>query len=270
MNYWAESSRNIYVAAHRGLSARYPENTMLAFQKAAEAGVDQIETDVRMTKDGELILIHDSSAARTTDRQGNVEEMTLEEVRRLDAGIRWGEQFRGLKVPTLREFMDYVSQFPALTLDIELKEYPTKGNERLAYSACDKTIAMLEEYGFGDRIVLNTFSGVLHEYIQDKYGDRYRRHVYYPISYLGKGLTRDPYAGAFCCCMFRTMYHGEMNMAEPEEFAKMAALGVEPWAGAGVKTQEDVDQAIRCGATLITCNNGDEVLQFLRNRGCHQ
>ena len=61
MNYWTQSPKNIYVAAHRGWCAAYPENTLLAFQKALELGVDQIETDIRITKDGELVLIHDAT-----------------------------------------------------------------------------------------------------------------------------------------------------------------------------------------------------------------
>ena len=59
MNYWTQSEKNIFVAAHRGVSASYPENTMEAFRAAIAMGVDQIETDVHVTKDGELVLVHD-------------------------------------------------------------------------------------------------------------------------------------------------------------------------------------------------------------------
>ena len=66
MNYWTESKDNIYVAAHRGWSKKYPENTMLSFKKALELGVDQLETDVRITRDNQLVLIHDATVDRTT------------------------------------------------------------------------------------------------------------------------------------------------------------------------------------------------------------
>ena len=59
MNYWTQSKQNIFVAAHRGWRSKYPENTLAAFRAALELGVDQIETDVRVTADGELVLIHD-------------------------------------------------------------------------------------------------------------------------------------------------------------------------------------------------------------------
>jgi len=61
MNFWTQSKKNIYVAAHRGWCSEYPENTMASFRAAVEIGVDQIELDVRMTKDGELVVIHDES-----------------------------------------------------------------------------------------------------------------------------------------------------------------------------------------------------------------
>lgn len=270
MNYWTESNRNIYVAAHRGWPARYPENTMESFRAAAELGVDQIETDVRITADGELVCIHDATVDRTTDGSGRVDLLTLAELKALDAGIRKGEEFRGCRIPTFIEFMDYVSSgsFPSLTLDVELKEYPTPGHEEIAWSVCDRVLKIIDDYGFTDRVVINTFAGDLHEYIADKYGAKYRRHVYYPIRHLSDRITRDPYAdGAFCCCMFSSV-SGEI-MATKEEFAAMAARGIEPWAGAGVKNEAGVRQAAENGATLITCNNPDEILAILRRMGLH-
>ena len=80
MNFWAESNDNIYVASHRGWSEKYPENTMEAFRAAIDIGIDQIETDIRVTKDGKLVLIHDATVDRTTNGTGLVEEKTLDEL----------------------------------------------------------------------------------------------------------------------------------------------------------------------------------------------
>ena len=267
MNYWTESKKNIYVAAHRGWCEKYPENTMLAFEKAIEVGVDQIETDLRVTYDGEIVLIHDATVDRTTNGTGKVIEKTLAEIRALDAGIKKGEEFAGEKIPTFVELMELVKDHPTLTLDLELKEYPTEGREELAYSVCDKIIEIVESYGFGDRIVLNTFSGKLQEYIQDKYGNKYRQHLFYPISNMGK-VTRDPYKYAFCCCMFKSFY-SDVNLASREECERMAAMGVEPWGGASIKDERGVDMAIDCGLTLITCNNPGTILDILRKKGYH-
>ncbi len=267
MNYWTESKNNIYVAAHRGWSDVYPENTMEAFRAAVELGVDQLETDIRVTKDGKLVLIHDDTVDRTTNGTGLVREKSLEELRQLDAGSYMGEKFRDVRIPTLVEFMEYVKDVPDITLDLELKEYPEPGWEAVSYSVCDEVIALVEKYGFSDRIVLNTFSGPLHEYIYKAYGKKYRQHIYYPFHLLGK-YSIDPCAYAFCCCMFQEKGQ-EINIAGKDAFTRMTEMGVEPWAGAGIHDEAGVDLAIENGASLITCNNPDEILQLLRKKGYH-
>lgn len=267
MNYWTESKNNIYVAAHRGWSEVYPENTMEAFRAAVGLGVDQLETDIRITKDRKLVLIHDATVDRTTNGSGLVREKNLAELQQLDAGSHKGEAFAGARIPTLYEFMEYVKDVPGITLDLELKEYPEPGWEDVSYGVCDEVISLVEEYGFSDRIVLNTFSGRLHEYIHETYGGKYRQHLYYPIHHLGE-CRIDPYSYAFCCCMFREEEQG-FNMASREAFDRMAERGVEPWAGAGVKDEAGVDLSIANGATLITCNNPDLILKLLREKGYH-
>ena len=77
---WNQSKDNIYVAGHRGLSARFPENTLPSFQAALDAGLDMIELDVRMTRDGQLVVMHDDTVDRTTDGAGLLRDMTLEQV----------------------------------------------------------------------------------------------------------------------------------------------------------------------------------------------
>ena len=90
----------VLFGGHRGDRAGYPENTMPAFRSAYALGCEVIETDVRMTADGHLVLIHDRSVERTTDGVGLVDEMTLEELRRLDAGAWKGAEFCGERIPT--------------------------------------------------------------------------------------------------------------------------------------------------------------------------
>ena len=267
MNYWKESKNNIYVAAHRGLCDKYPENTMEAFRAAVEVGVDQIELDVRVTRDNELVIIHDSTVDRTTNGTGKVCDKLLAELKALDAGSHKGEQFKGAQIPTFIEFMDYIKDHPTMTIDIELKEYPTAGREELAYDVCDRVLKIVDDYGFTDRIVINSFSSPLNEYIFKKYGKKYRQHVFFPLSHLGKP-TINPYDYAFCACMFRSFYN-TINIADKEDCDKMTALGVEPWAGAAVKDEEGVDLAIKAGVVLITCNNADVILDLLRKKGYH-
>ena len=271
MNYWTQSKKNIFVAAHRGWCSEYPENTMASFRAAVELGVDQIELDVRVTKDNELVIIHDAKVDRTTNGTGLVKDYTLAELQALDAGSHKGEQFKGEKIPTFLEFMEYIKDHPTMTIDIELKEYPTTpGNEELAYDVCDRVLKIVDDYGYTDRVVINSFSNPLNEYVFKKYGKKYRQHVFYPINTMGGPLTLDPYKYAYCVCMFKA-YYSNLNMPTKAEVDTLEAIGgAQCWVGACVKDAEGVDKAIEIGANLITCNNPDVVLALLRERGYHK
>lgn len=113
------------VIAHQGGDGLRPSNTLLAFQHAADLGVDVLEMDVHQTRDGALVLMHDDSVDRTTDGTGALADMTLTEVKALDAAYRWpyhGEDhpYRGLgvRVPTLAEV---ISRHPELRYNVEIK-----------------------------------------------------------------------------------------------------------------------------------------------------
>ncbi|MXY98445.1 MAG: hypothetical protein F4Z29_12030 [Gemmatimonadetes bacterium] len=106
--------------AHRGASGNYPENTLRAFQMALEIGVDEIELDLRTTRDGQLVVMHDATADRTTDGTGAICELTLAEIKALDAGRVFGDRFRGERVPTWEEALDLVQG--KVRLNVHLKE----------------------------------------------------------------------------------------------------------------------------------------------------
>lgn len=255
MNYWTQSKTNIFVAAHRGFCAKYPENTLLAFRKALELGVDQIETDVRITKDNQLVLIHDPTLNRTTNGSGNVCDFTLAELKQLDAGC--GEQ-----IPTLQELLELVKDHPTITLDIELKEYPRGDWEEVAFRTCDMAIALLEEYNFGGRCVINSFDGKLNEYVFKKYGGKYKQHLYFPTAHMNlEECTLSPYSFAYCACYFDDskpilQFHQE--------------TGVRIWGPASIKDEPTIDRALEKGIELITCNNPDQILAILRAKGLHK
>jgi glycerophosphoryl diester phosphodiesterase len=102
----------ITVIGHRGAAGLEPENTLRSFRRACDLGVDRIETDVRLTRDGVLVCLHDATLDRTTDGAGKVAEMTLEEIKRYDAGA-------GETIPTLKEAFEAVRE--RTVLQIELK-----------------------------------------------------------------------------------------------------------------------------------------------------
>ncbi|MGG3194926.1 glycerophosphodiester phosphodiesterase [Priestia aryabhattai] len=98
--------RKVDNVAHRGASAYAPENTIAAFDKAVEMKADYIEIDVQRSKDGKLVVIHDTTVDRTTDGSGKVGNLTFKELRNLDAGSWKGEQFTGAQIPTFDEILD--------------------------------------------------------------------------------------------------------------------------------------------------------------------
>ena len=94
--------------AHRGFSGKYPENTMLAFQKAIEVVADGIELDVQLTKDGEVVIIHDETIDRTTDGKGYVVDYTYKELSKFDASYIYRGKVGFNKIPTLKEYFELV------------------------------------------------------------------------------------------------------------------------------------------------------------------
>jgi glycerophosphoryl diester phosphodiesterase len=110
--------------AHRGASAVYPENTLRAFIAAADLGSDMCEFDVRMTRDREVVVIHDATVNRTTNGRGRVAAMNSEAIKRLDAGVRFGAEFRDEPIPTLAEVAAALGGQCGRRcgMDVELKE----------------------------------------------------------------------------------------------------------------------------------------------------
>ena len=108
-NSWIRLQRPLDIA-HRGDGVTAPENTLSAYQKAYEAGAEMIETDVNITKDGHLVIIHDGTLDRTTNFTGYVHEYTLEELRRADAGSWFNPMFAGEHIPTIEEAFEFAKK----------------------------------------------------------------------------------------------------------------------------------------------------------------
>lgn len=138
--------------AHRGFSGNYPENTMLAFEKALEAGADGIELDVQLTKDGEIVIIHDETIDRTTDGIGEVASYTYDELKKFDASFIFRGQMGFNKIPTLREYFDFVKDTNLIT-NIELK---TGINEYIGIE--QKVWDLIQEYNLADRVIISSFN----------------------------------------------------------------------------------------------------------------
>jgi glycerophosphoryl diester phosphodiesterase len=118
------------LCAHRGCADTFPENTLPAFREAVRLGAQMIEFDVRETRDGALVIMHDDNVKRTTNGEGKVNSFTLAEIRKLDAGSRKGPQFSGTVIPTFEEVLDMMPQ--NIWLNCDMKSKPASVAEKSA------------------------------------------------------------------------------------------------------------------------------------------
>lgn len=140
------------ILAHRGYSSSYPENTMLAFVEAGNVGADGLELDVQMTKDGELVVIHDEKVDRTTDGKGLVKDFTAQELRKLNAAHQHKSLSKKEKIPLLEEVFEWLKG-NSMICNVEFKNglIPYKGME-------EKVISLVREYQLEDKIIFSSFN----------------------------------------------------------------------------------------------------------------
>lgn len=131
------------VVAHRGNRAHAPENTIESFRQARELGADALELDVRMSRDGHAMVIHDATVDRTTNGSGPVAAHTLSELRALDAAAAFGGRYPVTSIPLLEEVFDTFRDIPIV---IEVKELP----------AVEATEAMVRRFGAEGRVIVGS------------------------------------------------------------------------------------------------------------------
>lgn len=139
------------IYAHRGASAYAPENTISAFVRAVEQGADGIEFDVKVTRDGKVIVLHDQSLDRTTTGAGNYKKYSFDELRKLDAGIKFQGIYKDVRIPTLEEVFEAVGG--RLGINIELTNYATPNDDLI-----NKIAEILEQINDHSRIIFSSFN----------------------------------------------------------------------------------------------------------------
>ncbi len=147
-----ESLPQPIIFAHRGASAHAPENTIAAFELALTQQADGIELDVKLTSDGKVIVHHDPTVNRTTNGQGRLKDMSLAELKNLDAGVFFSDQFRGEKIPSLDEVFEAVGK--RTFINVELTNYNTPRDELV------ETVCMLvKKHQLQKRVMFSSFFG---------------------------------------------------------------------------------------------------------------
>ena len=239
----------ISVAAHRGDPSKAAENTREAFAAAIASGCDMVETDIHLTKDNVLILMHDHAVDRTTDGTGLIADYTYEELCRLNCNKN-GEFS---EVPTLDEFMQMCVEHDMM-VNLEIKEYYTPGNEDRCRLCVEKTLALVEKYGWIEKTIINSFDAYVLEYTDEISGGKYLLHGFYPYSIMSN-VKRNPDEYLYCACIF--------DDGNADCYRYLQQRGIEPWAGAGVKTKEHFDSCVKLGAVLFTSNDPNAAMQYL-------
>jgi glycerophosphoryl diester phosphodiesterase len=154
----------VLVIGHRGFSAVAPENTLASFKKAMEVGVDMIELDAHLSKDGQVVVIHDDTLNRTTNGNGKVISYTLNELKQLDAGSWFGSHYSGERIPTLKEVLKLT--YGEVPLCIELK-----GGDLGPYTLkdlADRSLQEVEKAGMLSQVLFASFDLSAIERIREK------------------------------------------------------------------------------------------------------
>ena len=271
-----EYGHEVLVSGHRGDRVHGLENTMTAFRLAVEAGVDMIETDVRMTADGELVLMHDGSVDRTTDGAGLVKELSLKEIRQFNAAAGSQGAFPPEPPATLRELLDFALEHPKLLLNIEFKDYPTEGNEAFAYDCCDRIADLLIAYGVGDRTWINSFDGRILERVYRRYGKAFHYHGFYPWFILGP-MEINPESFIDVACMQHRYQTADGEIVKYEEplcpkewFDYLLAKGIMPLMAPSLREYPKYDLAFSWGSRIVNPDDPYMMLTHLRSKGLHK
>jgi glycerophosphoryl diester phosphodiesterase len=227
------SSQSLLVIGHRGAAGEAPENTLVSFALAAEQQAGGIELDVHLSKDGQIIVCHDTTIDRTTTGTGNIADLTLEELKQVDAGVKYNEKFAGEKLPTLEEVVDLLPSH--MQINVEIKSDSLELRNAL--------IELLHRRNLLDRVFVSSFH--LSCLVLLKQAE--------PRVKIGFLYHKEPFSPAEAKAKFDVElyslhpHHSHVNRAYVEEAEKLG-LKVYPWT---VNTEERMKQLIEDGVSGI-------------------
>lgn len=237
------------IFGHRGAMAYAPMNTLEAFELCVEQGADGIELDVHLSKDGELVILHDFTIDHTTDSTGTVTEMTLAELKTLDAGSWFDEAFAGARIPTLSEVFEAVGD--KLYINVEIKTLSEEGD-----GTEEAVMACIRKHDMTERVIVSSFNPYVLK--------RYRRiDPDMPIGYLLHPFSLEQASyGLLEPDDYDTLhYFYEMITDDELRFARQHGKAINTW------TVNEVDVAknlVEKGVRGIITNTPDVMVEALR------
>ncbi|MDI6755383.1 MAG: glycerophosphodiester phosphodiesterase family protein [Thermodesulfobacteriota bacterium] len=241
----------VMVIAHRGFSGEAPENTLAAFQKAIETGSDMLELDVHLSKDKEVVVIHDETLERTTNGQGRVADHTLKELKKQDAGFRFGPQFSGERIPTLKEVLELAKG--KILVNVEIKN-PTH-DRYLITELADRALQEVKNAGMLNQVIFSSFNPVSLERIKAREPRAWVALLYHNDWIFLREVTRGQ---SFPVLNLRR------NFLTKEKIAKIHQEGmlVNVYT---VDSEEEIDRFIGWGIDGIITNQPDRLIKILQN-----
>ena len=259
--YYSNALNDPLIIAHQGGDGIWPGDTMFAFQNAADLGVDVLEMDVHITRDGVLVLMHDEAVDRTTDGTGDIESMTLAELKHLDAGYDWSPDegktfpFRGqdISIPTMEEVFQ---AFPDMRMTIEIK----KTNVSMSKPFCE----LIRKYDMQNKVLIASF--------HDERLKEFRTECPEVATSSAKNettvfvLLTKPFLGSFYSPKFHSLQvpeeSGGITVMTPA-FVKAAHernLAVEPWT---INDEATMQKLIDWGVDGIITDRPDLMMKVL-------
>jgi glycerophosphoryl diester phosphodiesterase len=248
----AVGMKSIWTIAHRGASGHAPENTMAAFRRAVELGAGFIETDLQITRDAQVIAIHDFTLDRTTNGKGQVHLLTLEEIRALDAGSWFknggANSFSGERIPTLAEILEFAEK-QDLIFYLEIKSGPAWGVEHAV-------VAALRDQNASARVVILSFDPTA-------LGTVHRLDSTMMTGFLCEHPSNDLVERTVRAGARQLVASGDLITHAVVEKAHRAGLQVVAWT---INEQEQMQRLIAAGADGIITDYPDRLLNILRNQ----
>jgi glycerophosphoryl diester phosphodiesterase len=237
--------------AHRGASYHAPANTLAAFLAAIDLGADGIEFDAHLSKDKQVVVIHDFVVDGTTDGHGLVQEKTLAELKELDAGSWFHPSFAGERIPTLQEVIDAVGS--RLLLNIELKVRGLRDDGLAA-----AVVRHVEENHLLDRVILSSFSRLAVRRVK-----QLNSRIPTGLLYMGDPLLiRRPWPAA---ALRPEAVHPYYRMIDGRyvRWAREQGYRIHPWT---VDAPGEMERLAALGVDLIITNRPDLLRQVLQSR----
>ena len=242
----------VFVTAHRGFSGKAPENSLAAFRAAIDAGCDMIELDVHLSRDNQVVVIHDDTLERTTSGRGNVADQTYAELKRLDAGSWFDPRFSGERIPALAEVLLLARN--RILVNIELKK--GKNFPYTMEELADRTLREVEMADMSDQVLFSSFDPAAIDRIREK-------NPLLPVAPItDKPWVKPDEAGGgkvYPTLNCRIDVLNEKNI----RLAHAGGIRIHAWT---VNAQEEMKKTIALGVDGIITNHPDRLIRILQEK----